>query len=102
MGTKLEILQKLYRGKTRKDIANELYLSPCTVATYQDVIYKEQGVNSQKELMGKYIKYLEGVINGTDRNGLNKDGTEEYPISNEQLNTWNLRCEGITERDIPF
>ena len=52
--------------------------------------------------MGKYIKYLEGVINGTDRNGLNKDGTEEYPISNEQLNTWNLRCEGITEGDIRF
>ena len=49
MGTKFEILQKLYKGKTRKDIANELYLSPCTVATYQDVIYKEQGVNSQKE-----------------------------------------------------
>ncbi len=102
MGSKHDVLQLLYKGMTRKEIAKELWLSPCTIASYQDVIYREQGVNSQKELMGKYIKYLEGVVNGTDRNGLNKDGTEGYPISNQQLNTWNLRCEGIDEGDIPF
>lgn len=54
----LECLRFLLRGKTAKDIASLLLLSPRTIEFYLDNIKRKMGVSSKSELIEKTIDHI--------------------------------------------
>jgi len=53
-----EVLRHLIKGKPFKVIANELNLSPLTVADYTKIIYQKLGVHSKGEAISKTVKLM--------------------------------------------
>ena len=58
-----EIKNLVCIGKDIKQIAEELYIAPCTVRTHLHNIYEKTNLRSQKALMVQRIKELEDKIN---------------------------------------
>ena len=52
----MEILEKILDGKSRKEIAAELYLSENTVKTHTGMLYKALGVSGRDEIYAKLQK----------------------------------------------
>jgi DNA-binding NarL/FixJ family response regulator len=51
-----EILQQLVSGKSQKQIADKLFLSPLTIATHMKNIYAKLHVHSRSEAVAKALK----------------------------------------------
>jgi DNA-binding CsgD family transcriptional regulator len=49
------VLFLLMSGDSRKQIASKLKISPNTVADHVQAIYRQFGVNSRGELLGRFI-----------------------------------------------
>ena len=53
--TQVRVLRRLLTGKSEKEIAAELYVSPHTVHSHVQAIYRELSVKSRAELMSLFI-----------------------------------------------
>lgn len=54
-----EILLGIARGKTNKEIAASLYLSPLTVKTHLQHVYRKLGVENRTEALARVLKLLD-------------------------------------------
>lgn len=55
-----QTLQHLLTGRSEKQIANELSLSPNTIHHYVKAIYKRFGVSSRSELLARFVHQRQG------------------------------------------
>lgn len=62
-GREAEVYYLLLQGKTRKEIAKELFIETTTVKSHMDRIYRKRNVHSLTELLIQRIKELEQWIN---------------------------------------
>ena len=62
-GREAEVYLLLLQGKTRKEIAKELFIETTTVKSHMDRIYRKCNVHSLTELLIQRIKELEQWIN---------------------------------------
>jgi DNA-binding CsgD family transcriptional regulator len=53
--TQLKVLRLLLTGKTEKELAAKLFVSPHTVHSHIQAVYRELGVTSRAELMSLFI-----------------------------------------------
>jgi DNA-binding CsgD family transcriptional regulator len=58
-GREAEIMAGIARGKTDKAIAEDLYVSPLTVKTHLQRVYRKLGVKSRAEAMSRVLSLLE-------------------------------------------
>lgn len=75
----IEVYNLLLQGKRKREIADILVISPCTVKSHMDFIYQKKFVNSIGELMALRIKELEEKINELTRTTTNRAGKENDP-----------------------
>lgn len=61
-----EILELLIRGKSQKQISEELYISMSTVRTHIKNLFKKHGVHKASELVGKQTSLLYNKIDGLE------------------------------------
>jgi DNA-binding NarL/FixJ family response regulator len=54
-----EILLGIAQGKTNKQIATSLYVSPLTVKTHLQHVYRKLGVESRTEALARALEFLD-------------------------------------------
>jgi DNA-binding CsgD family transcriptional regulator len=68
----LPVLERLLQGRSEKETATELRLSPHTVHQYVRMLYKHLGVRSNAELMAKWVRTRKRLPAATPTRGVKK------------------------------